>query len=264
MNGAGGCFARCVSPFAARCCLVGAAVVLAVVGVFGSLPGTGRAALLVAAACCGGLDVVVARTTTTQAAPAATPPVLVASGASVACTPVGPDSDVVDPLAPGGGAAPGVLLGRHPDGTTVRVGTGATGAGPSGAGLPGADPSGTCHLVVVGVGALAEAVFVALRAQLGHHGDHPSDDAEVRTASGARLVAAARGGVGRVPPGTAVAARIAAAGPPRSTVVLVPGAHLLPRRWDHLVEVSRHGCRVQRHPDAAPVAIDPVLPLLVD
>lgn len=251
-----------MSPFAARCCLVGAAVVLVLVGVFGSLPGTGRAALLVAAACCGGLDAVVTRTT--RVAPPATPPVRVASDASDTCAPFGPDRDVVDPLAPGGGAAHGVLLGRHPDGTAVRVGTGAIGAGPSGAGLPGADPSGTCHLVVVGVGALAEAVFVALRAQLDHHGDHRSDDAEVRTASGTRLDAAARVGVGGLPPGTAVAARIAAAGPPRATVVLVPGAHLLPRRWDHLVEVSRHGCRVQQHPDAAPVAIDPVLPLLVD
>ncbi|PZF59837.1 hypothetical protein DEJ23_02190 [Curtobacterium sp. MCSS17_008] len=229
-----------MSPFAARCCLVGAAVLLAALGVVAELPGAQRSVLLLAAGCCGALDVLVVRT-----APVAEPsgPLLVDP---VGADPLTPREEAREPRA--------VVLGRSSDGRPVRI---AVGAG------------GTCHVVVVGVGALAEAVFAAVSEQLADLALHSTLDGaaapdRVRTATGPRPGpdVSAGAGVPGLPSGTAVAVRLGPEGEPRTTVVLVPGLHLLPRRWDLLVEVSRHGCRVQDVPGAAPTAIEPVLPVL--
>jgi len=118
--------------------------------------------------------------------------------------------------------------------------------------------------VVIGVGAVAEAVFAAVTAQL--EALEPPvavDGAAVRTVTDEGPVPSGPATVRALPPGTAVTARIDASGQVDATVVLVPGVHLLPRRWDHLVEVTRHGCRSQADADPAPSPIEPVLPLLV-
>jgi hypothetical protein len=232
-----------VSLAVARSCLVGTAGVLALVGVVADLPGSGRAALLVAGGWCALLDVVVVRSD--RRASTGPPVVLVdpvtepSEGSGVRDH----GGSVPDPNpAPG----PGILLGRRDDGHAVRVAT---------------DPAAPCHVVVVGTGALAEGVFTALRAQLDDGAATGSaPDNVVRAASGAGVPGPPST---PLPPGTAVAVRLDGGGRPRTTVVLVPGLHLLPRRWDHLVEVTRHGCRTQDHHDDGPTPIDPVLPLLV-
>lgn len=227
----------------ARSCLVGTAGVLVLVGVVADLPGSGRAALLVAGGWCALLDLLVVRSG--RRASTGPPVVLVdpvtepSEGSGV------PDHGGPGP-APVPGPGPGILLGRRDDGHPVRVAT---------------DPAAPCHVVVVGTGALAEGVFTAVRAQL-------DDGAATGSAPGDVVRAASGAGVPGppstpLPPGTAVAVRLDGGGRPRTTVVLVPGLHLLPRRWDHLVEVTRHGCRTQDHHDGGPTPIDPVLPLLV-
>ncbi|WIE74337.1 hypothetical protein [Curtobacterium sp. MCSS17_007] len=308
-----------MSPFAARCCLVGAALLLAALGVLGDVPGTARVVLLVAAACCGGLDVLVVRTAPSVETGSA--PLIDPLGADPFATAT-PDADPLaagpvdtgrlgaDPLGAGTtGAEPdgahrpsadeasadeasadeasadeasadeasadqrgadrleaapfsdpeeerrrGVIsLGRTADGRPVRVSTGA---------------DGTCHLVVVGVGALADAVFAAIATQLTVlDGSAPGGTAvEVREAFGPGVGRGAVTGAESpaLPDGTAVAVRLEPDGGPLLTVVLVPGLHLLPRQWDHLVEVSRHGCRVQDRSGARWTTIEPVLPVLTE
>lgn len=226
----------------ARSCLVGTAGVLVLVGVVADLPGTGRAALLVAGGWCALLDVVVVQSD--RRASTGPPVVLVdpvtepSEGSGVRDH----GGSVPDPNpAPG----PGILLGRRDDGHPVLVAT---------------DPTAPCHVVVVGTGALAEGVFTAVRAQLDGGATTGSPPDDVVRASGAGVPGPPST---PLPPGTAVAVRLDGGGRPRTTVVLVPGLHLLPRRWDHLVEVTRHGCRTQDNDDGGSTTIDPVLPLLV-
>lgn len=226
----------------ARSCLVGTAGVLVLVGVVADLPGSGRAALLVAGGWCALLDLVVVRSdrrTSTGPPVVLVEPVTTPSEGSGVRDHGGPVPD------PGPGPGPGILLGRRDDGHPVRVAT---------------DPAAPCHVVVVGTGALAEGVFTAVRAQLDDGATTGSPPDDVVRASGAGVPGPPST---PLPPGTAVAVRLDGGGRPRTTVVLVPGLHLLPRRWDHLVEVTRHGCRTQDHHDGGPTPIDPVLPLLV-
>lgn len=249
-----------MSSFAVRCCLVGTAVVLLVVGVSADLPGQARSALLVAGGWCAVLDLAVARTDrrsrSIEPAVVLVPPLL--DGCSDDALHIDGCPDDAGP------ATSGILLGRRPDGAPVRT---------------GADPQARCHLVVVGTGALAEGTYAALQAQLtalagtgARTADRardpapdraPTDTGAVRALAGPGLGPAVRSTRGALPPGTAVTVRFDHGGSVRATVVLVPGLHLLPRRWDHLVEVTRHGCRTQDHPDGQPAPIEPVLPLLV-
>jgi len=249
-----------MSSFAVRCCLVGTAVVLLVVGVSADLPGQARSALLVAGGWCAVLDLVVARTDrrprSLEPAVVLVPPLLDGCPDDALHLDGRPDD--------AGPATSGILLGRRPDGAPVRT---------------GADPQARCHLVVVGTGALAEGTYAALQAQLtalagtgARTADRardpapdraPTDTGAVRALAGPGLGPAVRSTRGTLPPGTAVTVRFDHGGSVRATVVLVPGLHLLPRRWDHLVEVTRHGCRTQDHPDGQPAPIEPVLPLLV-
>jgi hypothetical protein len=141
------------------------------------------------------------------------------------------------------------------------------------------------HIVVIGSGVLALAVFRAVASQV-RAAAGPDD--EVRAACGAEaraVVAAGTDHCPAMPSGTAavVVDRPAhtasperpahaanperpdrACPPTRTTVVLVPGLSVLPRHWDVAVEVTRHGCTV-RHPHerrGTPVA--PALPQLQD
>ncbi|WP_182046833.1 hypothetical protein [Curtobacterium sp. ME26] len=226
----------------ARSCLVGTAGALVLVGVVADLPGSGRAALLVAGGWCALLDLLVVRS---DRRTSTGPPVVLVDPVTAPSEGSGVrdhGGSVPDPNpAPG----PGILLGRRDDGHLVRVAT---------------DPTAPCHVVVVGTGALAEGMFTAVRAQLDGGATTGSPPDDVVRASGAGVPGPPST---PLPPGTAVAVRLDGGGRPRTTVVLVPGLHLLPRRWDHLVEVTRHGCRTQDNDDGGSTTIDPVLPLLV-
>lgn len=264
-----------MSPLVARWCLVGSAVVLLLVGVVGDLPGVARAVLLVAAACCAVLDALSTRARGTDA-----PPPVVVTLPSGATDGRGTD----DPDAVTGTGAPpsdrqpwmttvdtdgsGLVLGRRPDGRSERA-------------VP--DPSAPCHVVVLGAGAFARAVFDALATQLGAPlaataiAGAPGavglglgvgvgvGAADVRVVSDTGPHAGAPPDVGPTPTGTAVAARLDDRGRVWATVVLVPSVHLLPRKRDRVVEVTRHGCRLWRHGDGRDdvvVPFEPVLPLL--
>ncbi|MDM7888638.1 hypothetical protein QUG98_09240 [Curtobacterium sp. RHCJP20] len=273
-----------MSPLVARWCLVASAVVLVLVGVLADLAGSARVVLLAAAACCAVLDALTVR------APGAGPPRVVVTlppspidvsahpGSGVAGTTGGCESDLASdrgvPTSPRADAGVALVLGRRPDGGTECVEVGA---------------SASCHVVVVGTGPCARAVFEALVAQLtglgvgrtvaaDHVGvvgtavdgaaiddigtDETGPDVRIVTDDGPRPEAPP--GLRATPTGTAVAARLDDLGRPWATVVLVPGVGLLPRRHDRVLEVTRHGCRAWGDgDDGGAVPLDPVLPLLV-
>lgn len=221
-----------MTPFAARCVLVGTAVVLVLSGVFAPIDGASRPVVIAAAGCCAVLDVLLYRS---SAAGHHEPESL--SGDASAAT--------VEPVCP---SAPGrLLLGHGPDGVPWETDT-------------------TGHVVVVGAGALAAAVFQAIAEQLRATAD-PCDDlrtaGRLETPAGAALPAGVALPAGAaVPDGTAVLARLDRSGRPSGTVVLVPDLGTMPRLWDAAVEVTRYGCTVRRPPDRRGVTLTPVLPVL--
>lgn len=224
----------------ARITLVATAVLLAATGILAPLAVTGRAAVLLAGACCGALDVVLVRSTASAArvdgdGPEVVP-VLPPSGPDVTVWPVGEGA-----LDPPTGPRPSVLLGRAPGGRTLSV--------PLTPGQP-------LHVVVVGVGPLAEAVHEAVGAQVAPPGD------DVRSAVAPAPVADP---TDTLPTGTAVRVRFDADGRPAATVVLVPDLRTLPRSWHAAVEVSRYGCVLHRGGGLAGSGepLDPVLPALL-
>ncbi|MEG8036201.1 hypothetical protein QP157_13030 [Sphingomonas sp. LR61] len=224
-----------MTPFAARCVLVGTAVVLVLAGVFAPLDGASRAVVFAAAGCCAVLDVLLHR-----------------SGAGGPREPeslAGDDSAAaIESHCP---SAPGrLLLGHGPDGDPWETDT-------------------TGHVVVVGTGALAAAVFQAIADQLRATAD-PWDDlraaGRLGTVAGdaaALPTGAALPDARALPDGTAVLARLDRSGRPSGTVVLVPGLGTMPRSWDTAVEVTRYGCTVRRPPDRRGVMLTPELPELV-
>lgn len=210
-----------MTPFAARCALVGAAVVLVLAGVFAPLDGASRAVVFAAAGCCAVLDVLLQRS---GAGGPREPEPLSGDDAAAAIEPLGP-------------SAPGrLLLGHGPDGAWEIDATG--------------------HVVVVGTGALAAAVFRAIAEQLRAAAD-PWDDLRA-----AGRIGTLAGDGAALPDGTAVLARLDRSGRPSGTVVLVPGLGTMPRLWDAAVEVTRYGCTVRRPPDRRGVTVRPVLPVL--
>ncbi len=250
-----------VSPFRARCLVVGAACALALTGLLGPLSGGQRWVLFVAAACCALVDVLLHRSVG-EAVTGPTQPVvpapLVLTPPAAALTP--------DEQRAHEDGAPVLVLGRRPDGTAVEV----------------AERS---HVVVVGRGALAAAVFRGIVDQLGlaagdaraagSAGDAgaagaagaagdvgAAGAAELRTAAAPGLLRGAEGPMRPLPPDTAAAVRVQEDGRPRGTVVLVPGLGAAPRRWDVTVEVTRYGCSVRRHGDQHATTVSPALPVL--
>lgn len=246
-----------VNPLVARCLLVGASVALAAVGVLARLPGPSRAVLLVAAACCAGLDLVLVRTWPTGRSLETV--VVVGPPVRDECEAAAADGtrSVSRPLDPGR-----ITLGTEPDGHAVTV-----------------DVVGTrTHVVVVGRGAVAHAVFRALAVQVlavaGAQGfavrsAAPHDLAALvgssgtSSANGTTHVAAGSVRVLRrdLPEGTAVVAADPC-GPAPLTVVLVPGHGQVPRRWDVAIEVTRYGVTVRRRDEARGRAVAPALPCL--
>lgn len=280
-----------MTPFTARCTLVGAAVVLLVVGLVVPVEWPSRAVLLAAAGCCAVLDVLVVRATRVRPSRGAE------CGADVVVlvpTPSGQPGPVDGAVGTGTHRRP-IVLGTASNGRELSV-----------------DDRSRPHIVVIGSGVLALAVFRAVVSQV-RAAAGPVD--EVRAACGAEaraVVAAGADHCPAMPSGTAAivvdrpahtasperpprasnpdhAASAAspddsdhagspngpahaanperpdrACPPTRTTVVLVPGLSVLPRHWDVAVEVTRHGCTV-RHPHerrGTPVA--PALPQLQD
>lgn len=270
-----------MTPLVARTALVGVAIVLVAVGVLAPVAGTTRAVLLGAAGCCAVLDVLVVRTDRMRrddrgnaGSPVAVvhPPERTAVGPTVhGRSPVHtPDSDDQAPgrtrdpdcapsALPGGDAPPTdrppILLGTTPGGLDVTF-----------------DDRAQAHIVVVGTGVLALAVFRAVAAQV-HAAAGPTAEARSASSSDLRSVVAP-GDVPcpALPTDTAVVVVDRGAGsdgpppgrPARTTVVLVPGLSVLPRRWDVAVEVTRHGCTVRDHGERRGIPVSPTLPRFGD
>ncbi|MCS6583219.1 hypothetical protein [Curtobacterium citreum] len=252
-----------MSRFTARCVIVGAAVALVVAGVLAPISGAGQGVLLGAGACCALVDVVLHRSASPDPG---TPPVAVVA-------PPGPDQPAeLEPFgvpeAPtgtvpeDGDGTPALVLGHGPGGRVLRV-------------------DAVSHVVVVGAGALAVAVFRGLAEQLRAAAVHTDEDLrwavapEVLDAVGtgsddpapsarsASTRPASTLSVHALPSGTSVAVRMGADGRPHGSVVLVAGLGSAPRQRDVTVEVSRYGCSVRRPDDHAVVRVSPALPVLV-
>lgn len=237
------------------CLLVGS--VLLVVGP-GGTTGIARATSFV---CAGVLGVVAAlvRAAPTSSDGVATGPVRVVDPAARSDAPGGTppaadaltdDDEVVDGQ-PGGRATPAgpgeLLLGRTDDGVQVTL-------------------DARRGIVLIGHGALADAVFVATAAALGRCASR-SDEVRVAVSDDAARLDTLPGSVRRagtgLAPGIAVAAVIDAAGARRASVVLVPDLGVAPRQDGPTVDVTRYGCVARSDSrDRAGQRIRPVLPLL--
>ncbi|MBF4626384.1 hypothetical protein [Curtobacterium flaccumfaciens] len=249
-----------MSRFTARCVIVGAAVALVVAGVLAPISGAGQGVLLGAGACCALVDAVLHRSASPDPDPDPDPDPVVA--------PRGPDQ----PAEPEPLSAPETLVGAVPedgDGTPALV----LGHGPGGRVL---QVDAASHVVVVGAGALAVAVFRGLAEQLRAAAAHTDEDLRWAAApegldavgtSSAEPAPSARSAstlsVHPLPSGTSVAVRMGSDGRPHGSVVLVAGLGSAPRQRDVTVEISRYGCSVRRPDDHAVVRVSPALPVLV-
>lgn len=255
-----------MSLLVARTALVGTAVLLGLAAVLLALDGPARAVLFGAACCCALLDRASSRslpTTSDEPEPEST-----------RTRPLPGTSD--DPPArQAQSRRSDLLLGHDDDGEPIghELGT----------------PGRPTHLVVVGTGALALAVFVELADLLRATATTTATvtttakvtttvtgtetaviGGAVRTALADDLVDArppvaaldgAPAGVS-LPAGTAVAVLSDADERIRTTIVLVPSERMQPRAWDTVVEVTRYGCSVRRAQDHRSRALDPALPSL--
>ncbi|WFR66298.1 hypothetical protein P9139_15540 [Curtobacterium flaccumfaciens] len=236
-----------MSPFAARCLLVGAAVVLVAAGVFAPMAGSSRAALIGAAGWCAVLDALLARATRAGESidEAATPDVAVLGSAPAQAPDLHPflfGHDASDDAATATPA--GIVLGSAPDGSTVGVGDHAP-----------------AHVVIVGGGVLSLAVYRAVVAQV--RARSAASGVEVRAASALDLRPVLTSGgehCPAMPEGTA--AVVAAPGTDDETTVVLVTAGRMPRRWDLAVEVTRYGCSVRRPGEPRGTPVSPVLPRL--
>lgn len=196
-----------------RSVVIVAAVVLAVVG---SDRVVGAVATLAAAAC------------------------LVVIALLVRSVPTRPDVAAVDVRAP---TASGTRAPPAADPRALSVGSASDG---SPVGLDAAT-----GIVVVGRGALAVGVFVALAAELGRCA---TGDDELRTVGPS---------AGALPDGVAVAVVVDQAGQRVGSVVLVPDLRSTPRQPSPTIDVTRYGCAVRSDPDArASTRVLPRLPVL--
>jgi hypothetical protein len=244
-----------MSRFAARCVIVGAAVALVVAGVLAPISGAGQSVLLGAGACCALVDVVLHRSAPpdcgTRPAPVVAPR---APDQPAAADPLGSTAQPTGTTSADGDGTPALVLGYGSGGNLLRVDAGS-------------------HIVVVGAGALAVAVFRGLAEQLRAAAVHADDDLRWAVAPGLIDAAGSRSddpasttssapSVETLPPGTSVAVWMGTDGRPLGTVVLVPGLGAAPRHRDVTVEVSRYGCSVRRLDGDGVVRVSPALPVL--
>lgn len=245
-----------MSRFTARCVIVGAAVALVVAGVLAPISGAGQGVLLGAGACCALVDVVLHRSASPDPDPVA---VVAPRGPDQPAEPepLGAPETLVGAVPEDGDGTPALVLGHGPGGRVLRV-------------------DAASHVVVVGAGALAVAVFRGLAEQLRAAAVHTDEDLRWAAApegldavgtSSAEPAPSARSAstlsVHPLPSGTSVAVRMGADGRPHGSVVLVAGLGSAPRQRDVTVEVSRYGCSVSRADDHAVVRVFPALPVLV-
>jgi len=244
-----------MSRFTARCVIVGAAVALVVAGVLAPISGAGQSVLLGAGACCALVDVVLHRSAPPD--PGTRPAQVVAPRAPdqpAAADPLGSPEQPTGTTSEDGDGTPALVLGHGPGGNLLRVDAGS-------------------HIVVVGAGALAVAVFRGLAEQLSAAAVHADDDLRWAVAPGLLDAAGSRSddpapttssapSVETLPSGTSVAVWMGADGRPLGTVVLVPGLGAAPRHRDVTVEVSRYGCSVRRLDGHGFVRVSPALPVL--
>ncbi|GAA3336039.1 hypothetical protein HP467_12250 [Curtobacterium albidum] len=235
-----------------RTALVGTAVLLGLAAVLLALDGPARAVLFGASCCCALLDRAATRSlraTSDEPEPES------------ARRHLDPGTSDDRPARQAQSRRSDLLLGHDDDGEPIghELGT----------------PGRPTHLVVVGTGALALAVFVELadllRATATATGTATAGfGGAVRTALADDLVDArppvaaldgAPAGVS-LPAGTAVAVLSDADERIRTTIVLVPSERMQPRAWDTIVEVTRYGCSVRRAQDHRSRAFDPALPSL--
>ena len=244
-----------MSRFTARCVIVGAAVALVVAGVLAPISGAGQSVLLGAGACCALVDVVLHRSAPPD--PGTGPAQVVAPRGPdqpAAADPLGSPEQPTGTTSEDGDGTPALVLGHGPGGNLLRVDAGS-------------------HIVVVGAGALAVAVFRGLAEQLRAAAVDADDDLRWAVAPG--LLDAAGSGsddpapttssapsVETLPSGTSVAVWMGADGRPHGTVVLVPGLGAAPRHRDVTVEVSRYGCSVRRLDGHGVVRVFPALAVL--
>ncbi|NQX24130.1 hypothetical protein [Curtobacterium sp. VKM Ac-2852] len=244
-----------MSRFTARCVIVGAAVALVVAGVLAPISGAGQSVLLGAGACCALVDVVLHRSAPpdcgTRPAPVVAPR---APDQPAAADPLGSTAQPTGTTSADGDGTPVVVLGHGSGGNLLRVDAGS-------------------HIVVVGAGALAVAVFRGLAEQLRAAAVHADDDLRWAVAPGLIDAAGSRSddpasttsstpSGETLPPGTSVAVWMGTDGRPLGTVVLVPGLGAAPRHRDVTVEVSRYGCSVRRLDGDGVVRMSPALPVL--
>ncbi|MBA8990520.1 hypothetical protein FHW23_001766 [Curtobacterium pusillum] len=245
-----------MSPFLARCLLVVAAIVLLSAGVVGPVAGASRAVLIGAAGWCAVLDLLLVRATRRAETDTDADVVVLRPGAS---TEPASGQASRSPWGQGTDAAPGPRDDHDPTGppSTVVLGTGRDG---SAIGLGHGAPA---HIVVVGAGVLAVAVFRAVAAQVRARGVASGDGIRVGSAPDLRSVVAS--GSEHCPPlpdGTAALVTDPGDGDAPTTVVLVPGLGQMPRRWDVAVEVTRYGCSVRRPNEPQGTPVSPALPQL--
>ena len=228
-----------MTPFAARCVLVGAAVAATVAGVVAPVAGTSRAVFFVAATCCAVIDVLLVRAMRAAGAEAARPDVAAVTTIGPVAVAPGPSDDAGPP------ALPTIVLGSTDEGRTIAV-----------------DGRGPTHIAVVGTGVLAVAVFRAVAAQV--RTAAAASGTPIRVASAPELRTLLANPDEPCPPmsdGTAAVVGDVGARDP-TTAVLVPGPGQVPRTWDVAVEVTRYGCTVRRRDETTGVPVSPVLPEL--
>lgn len=255
-----------MSLLVARTALVGTAVLLGLTAVLLALDGPARAVLFGAACCCALLDRASTRslrTTSDESEPESTR------------THPLPGTSDDRPARQAQSLRSELLLGHDGEGEPIGHELGTS--------------DRPTHLVVVGAGALALAVFVEFAGLL--RATPTATAAATAIASGTVTVTgtetAGFGGAVRtaladelvdalspiaaldaaratksLPAGTAVAVLTDADGRIRTTIVLVPSDRLRPRAWDTLVEVTRYGCSVRRVQDHRSRGLDPALPAL--
>lgn len=259
-----------MSLLVARTALVGTAVLLGLAAVLLALDGPARAVLFGASCCCALLDRAATRSlraTSDEPEPEST-----------RTRPLPGTSD--DPPArQAQSRRSDLLLGHDDDGEPIghELGT----------------PGRPTHLVVVGTGALALAVFVELADLLRATASTTATTTTTVTATGTATATAtgtATAGFGgavrtaladdlvdarppvaaldgapagvSLPAETAVAVLSDADERIRTTIVLVPSERMQPRASDTVVEVTRYGCAVRRAQDHRSRALDPALPSL--
>lgn len=253
-----------MSRFTARCVIVGAAVALVVAGVLAPISGAGQGVLLGAGACCALVDVVLHRSASPDPVAVVAPP---GPDQPAELEPFGVPEAPTGTVPEDGDGTPALVLGHGPGGSVLRV-------------------DAASHVVVVGAGVLAVAVFRGLAEQLraaavhtdedlrwaaaperldavGTSSAEPAPSARAASTRAASTRAASSLSVHALPAGTSVAVRMGADGRPHGSVVLVAGLGSAPRQRDVTVEVSRYGCSVRRPDDHAVVRVSPALPVLV-